>query len=212
MRSIALVSLLALTACGGGGSGSHPSPVPAPPSTAWEAGPTLPPRGNYSAGTVVSQDGDTITVTIPAQGQGETHYITRAGGWAGKHVMRVRYTLAGAVEPVGYPAYQTPRITAYFQRAGDNWSCAGKYDPYRWYDTPTSQVLSAPGSYELVASLDDAWTGCQSSTKANDPNSFAAAVGSAGRIGVVFGGGDGYGHGVFGLNGPAVVTLTVTFE
>lgn len=41
---------------------------------------------------------------------------------------------------------------------------------------------------------------------------FQAAVSQAARIGVVFGGGDGYGHGVFGLGGPATVTMAVTFE
>lgn len=55
--------------------------------------------------------------------------------------------------------------------------------------------------------LDGAWTSVSTMTAALNPQQFATAKINAERVGVTFGGGTGYGHGVY-ADGPARFVVT----
>jgi hypothetical protein len=57
-----------------------------------------------------------------------------------------------------------------------------------------------------VAGLDADWTAIQTSTARTNPAAFREAIEAADQVGMVLGGGDGYGHGVF-ATGRATLTL-----
>jgi hypothetical protein len=95
----------------------------------------------------------------------------------------------------------TTSIVAFFQRFGDDWSASGEYEAYRWYATfvPVTPV-EVGKRYDLIVPLDGPWT----STMSNEPNpaGFAEAKDHAESVGLVFGGGDGWAHGIY-ATGPA---------
>ena len=65
--------------------------------------------------------------------------------------------------------------------------------------------LQKAGEYTLDVPLDGSWTSVTGAAN-GDAVAFAKAVQNAERVGFTFGGGTGYGHGVF-ASGPARFTL-----
>lgn len=99
-----------------------------------------------------------------------------------------------------------PLISLYFQRLGDDWTAQGEMEAYRWYASFATLTNFGPGDYTIEAPLDANWTAILTSSRANNPQGFQAALDSTGRVGIVFGGGTGLGHGMY-ATGPASITL-----
>ncbi len=105
-----------------------------------------------------------------------------------------------------YPAH----ARFYLQRAGDDLSGQGEYEFYRWFSNDVAYELAA-GSANLIAALTpEQWTSVFG--KKGDYDSpamagFAQALRHLGHVGVVFGGGCYYGHGVNVSGGTARFTL-----
>jgi hypothetical protein len=138
---------------------------------------------------------------------GTVNYVTyRFGSLAGKThiVMRYRIETDTGVEirPTSDPAFLSIGPTVYFERANDDWVT----DNYRWWDTLDRTVPIVAGEFQLDVPLDGRWTDVMGGTPAPDAAGFQAAIRKADRVGFTFGGGTGYGHGVF-ATGPARFTL-----
>ena len=186
-------------------------------ASAWEIGPITPTR-NYSVNMPLTPsphpDGWYFDFPQPDSNAGHVHYVTfKHGPLTGKSriVLRYRIEAEPGVQfyPTKYPGMLSI-LTMYFQRRGDDWSGRGKYEGYRWWATfRTDRPLTA-GEHELSVGLDENWTAVQTSSAINNPKAFRDAVRDAERVGFTFGGGDGYGHGVY-ATGPARFVVT-SFE
>ena len=209
LRAALLLPLAALT--GSGDAAPARAAVPAD-AAAWTIGPII--RGrNYSQGVPlhpVPRRGGGWHIDLP-RAPGSVHYVTfRHGPLAGKRRLVLRYRLEAAPGVrllAASDGKSGSMITLYFQRSGDNWSGRGRFEAYRWYATFATQAPIEPGSHEMVASLDGAWTAVETSSARTNPAAFRAALAAADRVGFVLGGGDGYGHGVF-ATGPARLVVT----
>lgn len=183
---------------------------------AWEIGPVTP-RRNFSVNMPLQpsphpRGGFYFDIPYPNRAAGHVHYVTfRHGSLAGKSriVMRYRLETAPGVELV--PTKERPGIPSilsiYFQRRGDNWSGRGPFEAYRWYSTFRTHSPIRPGERELVVGLNESWSAVQTSYARTNPAGFRAAIQDADRVGFVFGGGDGFGHGVY-ATGPARFVVT----
>jgi hypothetical protein len=172
-----------------------------PETTGWQLGPII--NGhNYSKGATLSQAADGWVIDIP-QSDG-VHYVTEPGPLTSKQRMVLRYRVEGKIVPVSDPSAPS-MLSLYFQRCGDDWSGAGKYEAYRWF-SPERDMPISPGEHEISASLNDNWAAVQSSSALSNPTAFAAAKNDTCRIGFVLGGGTGRGHGVYAI-GPARLTI-----
>ncbi len=185
--------------------------------TAWEIGPITPTR-NYSVNMPLTPsphpDGWSFDFPQPDKAAGHVHYVTfKHGPLTGKSriVMRYRIEADPGVQlyPTNYPGWPSI-LTLYFQRRGDDWTAKGKFEAYRWWATFRVQMPITPGTHELSVGLDENWTAVQNSSAVNNPKGFRDAIRDAERVGFTFGGGDGYGHGVF-ATGRARFVLT-SFE
>jgi hypothetical protein len=103
-------------------------------------------------------------------------------------------------------------VTLYFQRGGDDWSGAGRFETYRWYATFASQRPVVPGTHEMTAPLDGDWTAVERSSARNNPTAFRAALAGADRVGFVLGGGTGYGHGIYATGRARLTVLDFRVE
>lgn len=83
-------------------------------------------------------------------------------------------------------------------------------EAYRWYAAFANRSPVVAGEYVLEAPLDGAWSAILSSTHASNPSGFKAALDDTARVGLVLGGGDGLGHGVY-ATGPAKLII-LSFE
>jgi hypothetical protein len=212
-----------------GFAGTAPAAGPKPASTvdpmdpnAWEIGPVIGTR-NYSVNMPLRPSpreggGWFFNIPHPNADAGHVHYLTfRHGSLSGKSRIVLRYRLemdeGVRLVPAKEPAttHYQPMLTMYFQRRGDNWSGTGKFEAYRWWATfatvtPIPQALPT-GEHELSVPLDGRWTAVQTSSATSNPQGFRAAIRDAERVGFTFGGGDGFGHGVY-ATGPARFVVT----
>ena len=190
---------------------------------AWEIGPITSSGRNYSVNMPLNPSahpggGWYFDIPYPTAEAGHVHYVTfKHGSLTGKSriVMRYRLEMDDGVRlvPTKEPAttHYQPLLTMYFQRRGDDWSGRGKFEAYRWWATfatvsPIPRALPT-GEHELSVPLDGLWTAVVSSTATTNPKGFRDAVRDAERVGFTFGGGDGYGHGVY-ATGPARFIVT----
>ena len=183
-------------------------------ASAWEIGPITPTR-NYSVNMPLTPsphaDGWYFDFPQPESAAGHVHYLTfKHGPLTGKSriVLRYRIEAEPGVQfyPTKYPGWQSI-LTIYFQRRGDDWTGRGKFEAYRWWATFRSHAPLTPGEHELSVSLDENWTAVGTSSAANNPKGFRDAIREAERVGFTFGGGDGYGHGVY-ATGPSKFVVT----
>ena len=230
-----VILAFALAGCGGGGSGEAlpassfvsisasqtslspaPSPAATPSSAAtpspareWEIGPMV--NGvNYSVGMPLVVEGASFDFPQPNQATGHVHYLTfRHGSLAGKSRITLRYRIDAAegvkIVPKDYPG-GISALTLYFQRRGDNWGAQGNYQYYRWYASGQTVGPLVAGENTITVSLNDVWTPVLTGNSLDAPDAFASAKADADRVGFVFGGGDGLGHGVY-ATGPARFTM-----
>jgi len=192
------------------GPTSTPAPTPTPIGTVtpdamlasnWEIGPIINGQ-NYSSGipTTPTQN------TAPQQGwgfdfplyPGSVHYVTfRYGSLAGKTHIVMHYRIDAdtsiGIHPITQPDAPSMGPTIYFQEKGDDWNTDGM----RWWATFATPLPIVPGEYTIDVPLDGKWTSVVSMTAATNPTDFSRAKQNADRVGFTFGGGTGYGHGVY---------------
>ena len=203
---------------------STPTPSPPPPAgdpmvsplmiaRNWEIGPVID-RKNYSIGMPLNptQTSDGWAFDFPLA-PGSVHYVTIPfGSLAGKShiVMRYRVEADPTVQFVPPCCSQSPSIgpTMYFQQQGDDWVTDGQ----RWWATFNSPSPIKPGEYEMDIPLDGPWTSVIRMTASTNPQQFEYAKLNAGRIGFTFGGGDGYGHGVYATGSARFVVTMFKVE
>ena len=181
---------------------------------AWEIGPIIGSE-NLSSGLSIHPAavaaGMAIDIPYPPPPEaGSVHYVTvPTASLTGKTKVTLvcELVMAEGVKlcPVKSPASPS-LLTLYFQRKGDNWTGTGEFETYRWFASFATQTDLTAKEYTIEARFDDNWTAIQTSSRATQPEAFAAALANAGRIGFVLGGGDGLGHGVF-ATGPAKLTV-----
>lgn len=180
----------------------------------WEIGPIIGTR-NYSVSMPPSpsphRDGWSFDFPQPDQAAGHVHYVTfRHGSLKGKTRIVLKYRIEAApgveIVPKDYPG-RLSALTLYFQRAGDNWSGTAKYETYRWWATVRKHRPLTAGVHELTVRFDENWTAVTSSTAQTRPAAFRNALRDADRVGLTFGGGNGWGHGVY-ATGPARFVVT----
>ncbi|MEO8547254.1 MAG: hypothetical protein ABI422_02685 [Sphingomicrobium sp.] len=209
VRAAIMITLASAASCGGA---EAKAPAAGLNPSAWTIGPIVDGR-NYSQGVPLHPSrgpADGWHIDLP-QAPGSVHYVTvRHGSLAGKNQIVMRYRIeadpGARILPITAP--QLPSvITLYFQRGGDNWSGAGRFETFRWYATFASQSPIAPGSHQIVAPLNGNWTAIQTSSARSNPMAFRDALANADQVGFVLGGGDGYGHGVF-ATGRARLVVT----
>ncbi len=81
-------------------------------------------------------------------------------------------------------------------------------DDYRWWSNPLAMTLEA-GTATVTVPLDPAqWSDAGGIMGSNDPAGFSAALASPGTIGLTFGGGCFYGHGIYADGGTARFIVT----
>lgn len=175
----------------------------------WEIGPVISGK-NYSVGMPLrpTQTPEGWAFDFPLA-PGSVHYVTSpSGSLAGKThiILHYRIEAAPSVEFSPVCCADLPAIgpTIYFQEKGDDWNTDG----LRWWATFDAPTPMKPGEYQMDIPLDGAWSSVMTMTATGNPQQFASAKANADRVGFTFGGGDGYGHGVY-ANGAArfVVTL-----
>jgi hypothetical protein len=193
-------------------------PPPAPPVLA--AGITLDPRdpANWQIGPVI--DGEQISVGVPLrplphpegwwffdfpQAGGSVHYVTMpVGPLAGysRVVLRYRVEAAPGVRIVPRTAPDSPSmLTPYLERRGLRWTST--YEAWRWFAAFARQSPIMAGEFLLDVPLAGPWSAAMSTS---NPDASQAALQDTGRLGMVFGGGDGAGHGAY-ATGPARFVL-----
>ena len=165
-----------------------------------------------------------VTLHAPVQGQefsfdfplapGSVGYISKPAAGAAKGAVQASFSIAmsgGAVFDFRTAADNTcgapASVRLLLQRKGDTLSGAGPYEFYRWWSV-AGTVLRA-GSFTLTVPLEPAlWRSVFGKTGDANPSAFAEALADLGRVGVTFGGGCFYGHGVRILRGRAAFTMT----
>lgn len=198
-----------------------PTPAPVPATTVntdisssaamvasnWEIGPIINGK-NYSVGMPLNptQTSDGWAFDFPLS-PGSVHYVTfQSGSLVGKTHIVVHYRIETnsnvQLFPVCCAQLASIGPTLYFQEKGDNWSTDGM----RWWATFAAPNPIQSGDYTLDVPLDGAWTSVNTMTAASNPIEFTNAKQNAARVGFTFGGGDGYGHGVY-ANGTARFVL-----
>lgn len=142
------------------------------------------------------------------------HYVTApVASLASKAKIMVRYRVdadPGVKFVPSSDANAPAMISAYFQRKGDDWSAGGVYEAYRWFASFATHTPVTVGEHTIEASLYENWTAVLTSSRANNLKAFHDALDNPGRVGLVFGGGTGLGHGMY-ATGPASITL-LSFE
>ncbi len=162
-----------------------------------------------------------VTLKAPALGQefsfnfpllpGSVHYITKPLALPAGGAASASFTITTTAEPAFDYHTAANNICAnpaavrlFLQRQGDDMSGKGDYEFYRWWSN-TGAVLKQ-GSATLTVALEPSlWTSVYGRKGDANPAAFADAMAHLGNVGVTFGGGCFYGHGVRILNGEAAV-------
>jgi hypothetical protein len=179
----------------------------------WEIGPIIDGE-NYSSGTPLHpmQTSEGWTFDFPLS-PNSVHYVTyKFGSLSGKThiVMKYRIEMDQGVEllPITEPALQSIGPTLYFQRSHDDWNT----NSYRWWDTPDAVYPMVAGEFQVDIPFDGRWTDVMGKKAAADPSAFQSALAKADRVGFTFGGGTGYGHGVFATGAARFTLLSFKVE
>jgi len=102
------------------------------------------------------------------------------------------------------PAPSTVRF--FIQRAHDNFSTDG----YRWWSNPVSLII-APGAGTISVAIDPSqWSGLYGERADQDATTLSwwnAALSNIANIGMTFGGGCFFGHGVYTAGADATFTM-----
>ena len=175
------------------------------------------PAANPSGGwyfDIPRYDAPLTTCNVKLTCPGVHYVVTGVSGILGKSL-----AVSGAITVRGTPAFQyklnqdntcdsPAAVHLYVQQQGDDMSGQGKYEFYRWWSNPLKVVL-APGPFALAVPLTpDQWTSVFGKQGTAATVRFAEALKNAGNIGMTFGGGCAFGHGVNVSAGNARFVLT----
>jgi hypothetical protein len=184
-KAFALLLPLFLTACGGG---NNPSPPPSP-SSGWTFEYSSNVSNPCSDFDFPSRDGAHYCVNgavKPKAGQTITMSFTISGSG----------TLAVVDPNDTLPA----TIHLFMQRAGDDLSCIGQFQQYRYWAART--VLAGPNTYTVTAPVTPSqWTDCYGKPGSDLPAQFQAVLNNLSGVGYTFGGKSFAGHGVYATGG-----------
>ena len=176
-------------------------------ASSWEIGPVIDGE-NYSKNMPLhpTQTPEGWTFNFPLEGGTVNYVTTKFGSLSGKRHIVVKYRVeTDPLVEIWATSYGPGGLslgpTLYFQDENDNWNTETK----RWWATKYTPFDIKAGEYTLDVPLDGSWTSVTGAAN-GDAVAFAKAVQNAERVGFTFGGGTGYGHGVF-ASGPARFTL-----
>ena len=147
----------------------------------------------------------------------QVHYLTTAYTKALAPTSSMSMTLSIATTPSVMFDYHTEEsntcpgsatVRLYFQQQGDDLTLASA--TYRWWSNPISFVLApTSGAVTFTVLLHGSqWTDVNGMSGLQQPRGFAAALAHPANIGMTFGGGCFFGHGVFIDSGTATFTVT----
>lgn len=141
-------------------------------------------------------DGDDVwSIEVPKESH--PHYITKASKFTKR--IHFKYEVKGTFTCVERPD-QPASCSLFFQRKGDTYAGTGKYAHYRWYSTQAFPLTE--GIHEFTVDLEyKNWINVQGP---DTEQNFLAAIAKMARVGIVFGGAGGRGH---GARGPASYRL-----
>jgi len=141
-------------------------------------------------------------------------YVSKQATGAAKGAVRASFSIATSGDAVF--DYRTAAdntcaapasVRLLLQRKGDDLSGVGPYEFYRWWSIAGTALRA--GSFTLTVPLKPAlWRSVFGKTGEANPRAFADALANLGSVGVTFGGGCFYGHGVRILRGRAAFTMT----
>lgn len=180
MRMRTLILALLLAGCSSD-NGPSPQPQPPPSATGWAA--------SFSKGIVACDDFNF----------GELHYCTKAQPAKAGQTITMKWTISGTgtLHNVGQGDIDPPTLRLFLWRAGDNMSCAGQMQQYRWWGVETKTDLVIGTQQATSTKLDPAlWTDCYGKSGADNPALFQAAIDNAQGLGFTMGGQYFAGHGV----------------
>lgn len=150
---------------------------------------------NYSKGTV-HWDEQTGNSYFDIE---EPHYFTEKAPKVFKQATRLEidYKFKGHAVPVETPLLKAT-ISPYFQRNGDTYSKDPKYRTYRWFMANPPELESSDEIKTISVPLERMfWTPVTRNDLATTKD-FLDAKNDARRVGMVFGGPGGRGHGIIG--------------
>jgi hypothetical protein len=206
-RRVAGASLFAITAACSG-SPTAPSPTPVTLSLQTSAWQTISDPQPFP----LANDGAALTFEFPASGS--INYLFTASPLKivrGTLSVAVRVTTTGPVvfnslDPQT-SACTIPSSVRPFIWANNNGN--GDYD--RWWSNPQSITLAAGAATITVPLTPDAWSSVNGKPgNADGPTTFAfdKALLNVSRLGLTFGGGCSFGHGIYVRNGAAAFAIT----
>lgn len=165
----------------------------------------------YSPGVTLQHNADgTWQFEFPATDG--VHYLTRLliKAEAGRHTA----FLACKIQKIsGQPLFKSvdttgpmpPSARLMVQRADDDM----RSEDGRWWSNPACIVLNADGNSQTlsVQLSPNLWSNVNGHFGNSRPAQFADAMKNLGRLGITFGGGNSFGHGVYATGGRARFTL-----
>ena len=147
------------------------------------------------------------------QSPGSVHYVTKPVTLAAGVAARATFTIAAAGAPVfdyridsGNTCDRPAAVRLFLQRQGDDMSGRGQFEFHRWWSNAGTTLKD--GTVTVDVALEPAlWTSVFGKTGDSNPAAFAETIANLGHVGVTFGGGCFYGHGVRISNGRATFTM-----
>jgi hypothetical protein len=168
----------------------------------------------YSTGVSLTAhvEGQEFSFDFP-RSPGSVNYVTKPETLAAGVAASATFTITTAGDPVfdyhtaaNNTCDSPATVRLFLQRQGDNLSGAGQYEFYRWW--ANAGTVLKEGTFTVSVPLQPSlWTSVFGKKGDANPRAFAAAIADLGNVGVTFGGGCFYGHGVRILNGRAVFTM-----
>lgn len=171
----------------------------------------------YSKGTTLVMTADGPSFAFPTKKQFSANLLTK--GWTGTDggtlVITLRLVTTGA--PVFQlaqgpePCSNPPAARAFF--ATNDWKTTilPEHEWNRWWSRTGFLALGSGGVFTFTAPLDPAqWSNVNGILASRDSftiSQFWRVLLQGGRIGLVFGGGCSYGHGLYVTGGTAVLTV-----
>lgn len=180
MRLLALLLTALLAACNGN---SNNSPPPLPQGQGW-----------------VSAPGWEFYNGSPA----EPHYVVKLSPPLTDKIV-LSYSVTGGGPLRALDGGSPPTVSLIIWRSGDNLSCQGEYQQYRYFSRQRGSL--SPGDYTLTVNIDPSnWTDCYGKPGTDFPARFQATIYNVWKIGFTFGG-NSAGHGVIAPQGGVQFTL-----
>ena len=201
MKKLLFVALL-LSGCASGITNGISPSIPFIGGPTWKVESGLPTNGN--------------SVDFTQSGPPFLNYLTKTVNGINGSALSINYTITTTGNPIfdyrtntnntcGAGSPGTVRL--FFQRKGDDFSGAGLYQQYRYWSINGFQELN-PGTNTITATLDPSqWSDVYGKKGSDFPDRFQAAINNAENVGVTFGGGCFYGHGVKVTGGTATFTV-----